>query len=92
MNFHVWKPALEKTGLESRSLYQTRHTFATLMLDAGELPGWVQQMMGHESLQMIHEKYYSHIRNYERAAQSSHFQVISRIWEGDIGCRMRKDS
>jgi hypothetical protein len=94
------------------------------MLDAGELPGWVQQMMGHESLQMIHEKYYSHIRNYERAegsafmekvynsslkndeekdfsllpkslkkaAQSSHFQVISRSWEGDIGCRMRKDS
>ena len=25
----------------------------TLMLDAGELPGWVQKMMGHESLKMI---------------------------------------
>ena len=66
MNFNVWKPALKKAGLTPRSLYQTRHTFATLMLDAGELPGWVQQMMGHESLQMIHEKYYSHIRNYQR--------------------------
>jgi integrase len=66
MNFHVWKPALEKAGLEPRSLYQTRHTFATLMLDGGELPGWVQKMMGHESLQMIHEKYYSHIKNYQR--------------------------
>jgi len=66
MNFHVWKPALEKAGLEARSLYQTRHTFATLMLDAGEIPGWVQKMMGHESLTMIHEKYYSHIKNYQR--------------------------
>ncbi len=36
------------------------------MLDGGELPGWVQKMMGHESLQMIHDKYYSHIKNYQR--------------------------
>jgi len=36
------------------------------MLDAGELPGWVQSMMGHESLKMILEKYYSHIQNYQR--------------------------
>jgi len=52
-NFHVWKPALKKAGLEPRPLYQTRHTFATLMLDAGEHPGWVQKMMGHETMQMI---------------------------------------
>jgi integrase len=66
VNFHIWKPTLAKCGLTPRSLYQTRHTFATLMLDAGELPGWVQKMMGHESLQMIHEKYYAHIKNYRR--------------------------
>jgi hypothetical protein len=36
------------------------------MLDAGELPGLVQRMMGHETLQMIHEKYYSNIKNYQR--------------------------
>ena len=36
------------------------------MLDAGELPGWVQKMMGHESLKMILERYYSYIKNYQR--------------------------
>ena len=66
INYHIWKPALKKAGLKPRSLYQTRHTFATLMLDAGELPGWVQSMMGHESLKMILERYYSYIRNYQR--------------------------
>jgi len=66
VNFHIWKPALKKAGLKPRSLYQTRHTFATLMLDAGELPGWVQKMMGHESLKMILERYYSYIKNYQR--------------------------
>ena len=35
VNQHIWRPALKKAGLEHRALYQTRHTFATLMLDAG---------------------------------------------------------
>jgi len=26
----------------------------------------VQRMMGHETLQMIHERYYSYIKNYQR--------------------------
>lgn len=65
-NEHVWKPALRKAELEERRLYETRHTFATLMLDGGELPGWVQKMMGHETLQMIHDRYYSYIKNYQR--------------------------
>ena len=66
MNQHMWKVTLKKAGLADRRLYETRHTFATLMLDAGELPGCVQRMMGHQTLQMIHERYYSYIKNYQR--------------------------
>jgi integrase len=66
VNYRIWKSALKKAELKPRSLYQTRHTFATLMLDAGELPGWVQKMVGHESLKMILERYYSYIKNYQR--------------------------
>ena len=76
VNQHAWKPALRKAGLSERTLYQTRHTFATLMLDAGELPGWVQGMMGHESLQMIHDRYYSHIKNYERDDGSAFMEKV----------------
>lgn len=68
---HTWKPALKKAGLKPRSLYQTRHTFATLMLDSGETPGWVQSMMGHNSLKMILEHYYSYIKAYRRNEGSS---------------------
>jgi integrase len=55
----VWRPALEKAGLEYRPPIQTRHTFATMMLSEGEDPGWVQNMMGHSSLQMIYTRYYA---------------------------------
>ncbi|MCG6894378.1 MAG: tyrosine-type recombinase/integrase, partial [Desulfobacteraceae bacterium] len=57
----VWTPALEKAGLSYRPPMQTRHTFATMMLSAGEDIGWVQNMLGHASLQMIFQKYYAWI-------------------------------
>jgi len=57
----TWTPGLERVGLEYRSMYHTRHTFATLMLSSGENVGWVQRMMGHASLQMIHQRYYRYI-------------------------------
>jgi integrase len=55
----IWKPALKKAGIEYRPLMQTRHTFATIALSEGENIGWVQNMLGHGSLQMIFTKYYA---------------------------------
>jgi integrase len=37
----VWKPALRRAKLRYRTMYQTRHTFATLALQSGEQIGWV---------------------------------------------------
>ncbi len=42
-----------------------------LMADAGELPDWVQKMMGNESLKMILERYNSCIKNYQRDDDSA---------------------
>ena len=35
------------------------------MLDAEELPEWVQRMMGHETMKMILKRYYFYIKNYQ---------------------------
>lgn len=45
-----WKQALVMCGLEARVLYQTRHSFATMMLVNGEEPLWISAMLGHSSL------------------------------------------
>ncbi|MDF5919893.1 hypothetical protein P4133_10895 [Pseudomonas aeruginosa] len=39
--------ALKKAGVRYRRPYQTRHTYASMMLSAGEHPMWVAQQMGH---------------------------------------------
>lgn len=40
-----------------RYVYQMRHTFASMMLTAGENPNWVATHMGHCNLAMIHKNY-----------------------------------
>lgn len=62
----IWKPTLKRAEIDYRPMLQTRHTFATMMLDSGEDIGWVQKMMGHQSLQMIFSRYYSWIRKETR--------------------------
>jgi integrase len=74
----VWKPALEKAGLEYRPPIQTRHTFATIMLSAGEEMGWVQNMLGHSSLQMIFTRYYAWVPRKTRKDGSAFLDSIAK--------------
>jgi len=60
---NAWSKGLKKAGLEYRPAIQTRHTFATMMISSGENLGWVQKMMGHTSLKMITDKYFSYVPN-----------------------------
>lgn len=53
----LWIPALEKAGVNYRYPYQTRHTFASMMLSGGENPMWVAKMMGHADWSMIRRRY-----------------------------------
>ena len=41
-----WYPTLTTAGLSRRTMYQTRHTFASNALAAGEAPSWVAAMLG----------------------------------------------
>lgn len=59
----VWRPALHRAKLRPRTLYQTRHTFATLMLELGESPGWVARQLGHTSVEMVYRRYHRFIPN-----------------------------
>lgn len=59
----VWYPALKKAEITTRNMYQTRHTFATLMLSTGENPNWIARVMGHTNVEMLFKKYNAYIPN-----------------------------
>lgn len=53
----MWKRALQIAKVRYRRPYQTRHTYASMMLTAGESPMWVAQQMGHADWGMIRRVY-----------------------------------
>ncbi len=62
----VWYPALEKAKLRARNPYQTRHTFATLLLASGESPEWIANQMGHTTTTMLFRVYSRYVPNLTR--------------------------
>ena len=49
----AWKAA----GPEPITLHECRHTFASLLIDAGENPKAIQAFMGHATIQMTFDRY-----------------------------------
>ena len=53
----LWIPALVAAKVRYRRPYQTRHTYASMMLSAGENPMWVASQMGHSDWAEIRSTY-----------------------------------
>jgi integrase len=51
-----WEPTLRRLGLRYRPPYNTRHTYATMMLMAGMTPAFCAKQLGH-SVEMFLRTY-----------------------------------
>lgn len=49
----LWGTALKAAGVRYRYPYQTRHTYASMMVSAGEPTEWVAEQMGHMDGRMV---------------------------------------
>lgn len=56
----------KRAGLKARNPYQTRHTYATLLLAAGESPEWIANQMGHTTATMLFRVYSRYVPNLMR--------------------------
>lgn len=66
MSRSVWYPTLERLNMRARNPYQTRHTYATLLLASGEAPEWIANQMGHTTTTMLFRVYSRFVPNLTR--------------------------
>lgn len=65
-----WKRTLQLAKVKYRNPYQTRHTYASMMLTAGESERWVADQMGHSDVGMINRTYGKWIKSAQPDAGS----------------------
>ncbi|MDX9823164.1 MAG: hypothetical protein RBT20_14615, partial [Syntrophales bacterium] len=67
-----------------RRMYETRHTFASWALAAGESPEWVARTLGHVNTSMVFKTYGRYIPNLTRQDGSAfERQFNEEVLQGD---------
>jgi integrase len=83
----VWQPLLAELSLARRRLYVSRHTYASLMLAAGENPAWIARQMGHETTEMLF-RIYGHLVPRMRGQDGAAFERLTAAsgqeWSDDL--------
>lgn len=76
-----WIAALKAAGVRYRKPYQTRHTFASAMVSAGEVPEWVADQMGHLDTRMVAEVYAKWLRRPDMTPGESAARIYAEEWK-----------
>jgi integrase len=77
----AWTHVLKSAGVRYRNTYQTRHTYASMMLSQGENIMWVSKQMGHVDVEMVIKTYGRWIP--DQSAQSGYRPVHD--WSTHLG-------
>lgn len=80
-----WRPALRRAGVRYRYPYQTRHTYASTLLSAGENPVWVASQMGHKDWVMIVRTYGRWIPEIDPTAGDKAAAICGALVEDSTG-------
>ena len=63
------RACLKSLGIRHRPAYNTRHSYATMLLMAGSNPFWVSKQLGHASLEMTLKVYSKWIKNADQGRE-----------------------
>jgi integrase len=75
-----WTRILRRAKVRYRNPYQTRHTYASMLLTAGENPMWVAQQMGHRDWGMLRKVYGRWIADAQPDAGAKAAAAMGQNW------------
>ena len=75
----LWANAMKASGVRYRNPYQTRHTYASMLLSAGENPAWIAKQMGHTNMNMVLQKYGRYLPDHDPLAGQKIIARMSQI-------------
>lgn len=70
-----WRPCLKRLGIRYRSPYETRHSYATMMLMQGVTPAFAARQMGH-SVEMFLRTYARWIDGGQNAVEMAKLEAL----------------
>ncbi len=80
----VWHPARRRAGIRHLTPHSLRHFSGSFLLDQGEGMGYVQDHLGHSSIDMTMDVYRHKIRKQNREAAKK----LGRAFFASDGCNM----
>lgn len=80
----VWRPALRKAKVRYRRPYQTRHTYASMMLTAGESIAWLAKQLGHSSIITTMNVYAKYVKDALPDAGNNAVKMFSKFEDKNV--------
>lgn len=71
-----FKPTLRALGIRERDAYQTRHTFASILLMGGINPAYIAKQLGHATTAMVHKVYAKWIDRADKGAEAARANAV----------------
>ncbi len=73
-----FEPALDMVGIERIRWHDLRHTYASIQIDLGENPKYIQNQMGHSSIKVTLDTYGHLMKTVNKEAASRLGEVFLR--------------
>lgn len=71
-----FKPSLRRLGIRGRDAYQTRHTFATILLMGGINPAYIAKQLGHATTAMVFKVYAKWIARADKGVEAAKANAV----------------
>lgn len=80
-----WRRVIRRAGVRYRVPYQTRHTFASILLSRGEDERLVAELLGHTTTEMVRRIYGKWIKTKSKRPRADYSDFASQKFGADLG-------